>query len=386
VITEFPASSGGVPFGITAGPDGNLWFTESLANILGRMTPTGAVTLFTVPGSLEGLITAGPDGNLWFPLRSDIMAEPEIGRITPTGAVTAFPLPAMAGLGGMTGAPDGNVWFTVAFRDNTAAVGPITPAGEITLYPAPRSRTAQGLASFPVAITAGPDGNLWYVDQTGNEVVKVVPQSAAPLTPNQQFLTHLYGDLLGRPPDAAGLVFWDSQLSAGLTRFQVILGFEQSPEYRAVLVEQLYAKLFHRQADSSGLNTWTTFLANGGTAAQLETTLLGSAEYFALHGSSNSGFLQGIYQDVLGRALDPSGAASWGGLLASGAPRQGIALAVVQSLEGAQAAVQFIYSEFLHRPADPSGLQTWTNALQGGLDFEKIQAAVASGDEYFNRV
>src|SRR5262249_11585719 len=150
-----------------------------------------------------------------------------------------------------------------------------------------------------------PDGNLWYVDGIGNEVVKVVPQPAPPLTPNQRFLTHLYGDLLGRSPDAAGLAYWDSQLSAGRTRFQVILGFEHSPEYRAHLVEQLYSKLFHRQADLSGLNSWTTFLAHGGSAAQLESSLLGSAEYFALHGSTNAGFLQGLYHDVLGRALDP---------------------------------------------------------------------------------
>ena len=27
------------PFGITAGPDGNLWFTETTANQVGRITP-----------------------------------------------------------------------------------------------------------------------------------------------------------------------------------------------------------------------------------------------------------------------------------------------------------------------------------------------------------
>ena len=61
-VTEFNVP-GGV-FGITAGPDGNLWFTGSSA--IGRITPSGTITLFPVPGSAPGAITAGPDGNLWF--------------------------------------------------------------------------------------------------------------------------------------------------------------------------------------------------------------------------------------------------------------------------------------------------------------------------------
>ena len=57
-------------FGITAGPDGNLWFTEEHGNNIGRISPTPKHKLaeFAIPtaGSLPFGITAGPDGNLWF--------------------------------------------------------------------------------------------------------------------------------------------------------------------------------------------------------------------------------------------------------------------------------------------------------------------------------
>jgi virginiamycin B lyase len=88
-ITEFPlsttcGSSSCGPFAITAGPDGNLWFTEA-ANDVGRITPTGSITQFRVGGvcvANEGCeafgITSGPDGNLWF---TEELAG-EIGRIT----------------------------------------------------------------------------------------------------------------------------------------------------------------------------------------------------------------------------------------------------------------------------------------------------------------
>ena len=50
-ITEFPvptASSG--PWGITAGPDGNLWFTERSANKIGMINPTThAISEFAIP-------------------------------------------------------------------------------------------------------------------------------------------------------------------------------------------------------------------------------------------------------------------------------------------------------------------------------------------------
>ena len=45
-ITEFsiPTATSG-PYGIAAGPDGNLWFTEGFGNQIGRITTAGAITV-----------------------------------------------------------------------------------------------------------------------------------------------------------------------------------------------------------------------------------------------------------------------------------------------------------------------------------------------------
>ena len=76
-------------FGITAGPDGNMWAVSWLD--IARITPTGQVTKFPYRSSIDSngipaAITAGPDGNLWF-------TEPgldRIGQITTGGTVTEF--------------------------------------------------------------------------------------------------------------------------------------------------------------------------------------------------------------------------------------------------------------------------------------------------------
>lgn len=68
VVTEYPVPSGNVPWQITAGPDGALWFSETYSNNIGRMTTAGAVTEYPIPtsDSWPQFITAGPDGELWF--------------------------------------------------------------------------------------------------------------------------------------------------------------------------------------------------------------------------------------------------------------------------------------------------------------------------------
>jgi len=46
-VTEFPVP-GGEPSVITAGPDGNLWFTERDGNQIGRITTSGAISEFRI--------------------------------------------------------------------------------------------------------------------------------------------------------------------------------------------------------------------------------------------------------------------------------------------------------------------------------------------------
>ena len=84
-ITEFAMpTSNSFPRGITAGPDGNLWFTEVARNKIGRITPSGGITEFAIPtsNSTPGGITTGPDGNLWFTEGGTQGGANKIGRIT----------------------------------------------------------------------------------------------------------------------------------------------------------------------------------------------------------------------------------------------------------------------------------------------------------------
>jgi streptogramin lyase len=108
LCTEYPLGTFRGPIGITAGPDGNVWFTEGLANKIGRITTDGVVTEFGPFGSYPYGITTGPDGNLWF----TEYANSVVGRITPSGVWTEYPIPTPKSYPrGITAGPDGNIWF-----------------------------------------------------------------------------------------------------------------------------------------------------------------------------------------------------------------------------------------------------------------------------------
>ena len=103
-------------------------------------------------------------------------ADAAIGRLAGCGAVRAagillalsavllgqvtiheFSVPTAGGQPlGITNGPDGNLWFAEQTGNN---IGRITTGGVITEFALPTAY------SFPVAITSGPDGNLWFTEQ-----------------------------------------------------------------------------------------------------------------------------------------------------------------------------------------------------------------------------
>ena len=159
VYSEFAVPTvNSFPYFIAAGPDGNLWFTEELSNKIGRITTTGTITEFSIPtpSTFPHWITAGADGNLWF--TEDAMHK--IGRIATGGVITEFPVPGDTEANGITSGPDGNVWFTSTVA---GVIGRITPGGVFSTFPLPALIGANG-------ITAGPDGNLWFLDQGASKI------------------------------------------------------------------------------------------------------------------------------------------------------------------------------------------------------------------------
>jgi streptogramin lyase len=163
-IAEFPIPTiNSAPQQITAGTDGNLWFTDPGTNQVGRLNPlTGAITEYPIPtsNSLPTGITAGPDGNVWFTEQD----ANQVAKIDPSsGAITEYPLPA-PGLNptSITFGPDGNLWFAETGADQLGSLNPQT--GLITEHP------TTAILGAPANLTIGPDQRVSFTDTAGSQI------------------------------------------------------------------------------------------------------------------------------------------------------------------------------------------------------------------------
>jgi streptogramin lyase len=90
-------------------------------------------------------------------------------RCLPSVAIQEFPLPTIDSFPtAMAAGPDGNIWF---LEQQANKIGRITPAGVIIEFsvPTPNSNLS--------GITAGPDGNLWFteLDPGANKIGRITP-------------------------------------------------------------------------------------------------------------------------------------------------------------------------------------------------------------------
>jgi virginiamycin B lyase len=173
-VTEYPVptANSGVQ-GIALGSDGNLWYTEPTSNKIGMIDPYNPTgdnqdwTITSSPGSQPSGITSGPDGDLWITQSGS----DQIGQFSPYDPTavteTSIPICTDCSPGAITSATDKDLWFTVSPNEGSttgAKIGRIIPATHVVKLFAVGNKE-----SFLEGITAGSDGNLWYIENNDLE-------------------------------------------------------------------------------------------------------------------------------------------------------------------------------------------------------------------------
>jgi cyclophilin family peptidyl-prolyl cis-trans isomerase len=199
---------------------------------------------------------------------------------------------------------------------------------------------------------------------------------------SERFVNKVYLDLLRRSAEAGALSFFGNRIDQGLTRNEFVQEITRSLEYRHRRVEQQYLGLLGRAADIVGRNIHAALLISGGDEDDVRQSLLGSAEYFSRAGGSNTAFLTALYRDTLGRALDPSGQATYTGLLQRGLSRGQVAAFILDSREGHERLVDNFFRQYLRRPIDPAGQQGFAGALDRGATEAEVLGGILGSAEY----
>jgi uncharacterized delta-60 repeat protein len=200
-----------------------------------------------------------------------------------------------------------------------------------------------------------------------------------PDLPAETYVASAYTLLLNRGPDPGAQV-WVNMLTSGIAPSTVVADIEQSLEYRTDEVKSLYQHYLNRGLDQ-GAQGWIDLLAGGATIEAVTAGILNSPEYFAKHGGSNSGFIQGLYQDVLGRAGSADEVQGWINALSSGLTRAQVAMGFLTSTEYRTDLVDADYTKFLLRSAEPAAQAAWVQALASGMSDQAVLAGIFGSAE-----
>lgn len=177
---------------------------------------------------------------------------------------------------------------------------------------------------------------------------------------------------------------WTSPVQAG-NRAGFTYSLAVSDAWAGYEVDQLYQRVFGRAADPAGRAYWVGILAGGARLEDIALWFYGGDEYWAQHGSTATGFVNALYEDLLHRPADASGRAYWVGLLQSGTlGRVGVTAGFYASIESRRDRVGSLFQRVLGRAPDPGGHAYWAGELPRLGDMW-LAAYLAASDEAFNR-
>jgi hypothetical protein len=225
---------------------------------------------------------------------------------------------------------------TIRYVDGSVYYGPHTPGAEVyRLYGAALNRAPDpaGLGSFSQSIVAG--NSLESVAKTITDSAEF--KSGLGALSNSDFVKIEYQNVLGRSADSAGFTAFTGALDTGaLTRAQVLVDFSESNEYvndtaskisagifapdpTAINVLAYYQATFNRLPDAPGLTSWVQERDVGLSESTMSQDFFNSPEAQARYANtSNTQFVNDLYQNALGRTGEAAGVNSWVNLLNTG--------------------------------------------------------------------
>jgi uncharacterized protein (TIGR03118 family) len=273
--------------------------------------------------------------------------------------------------------PLGSYAATIDWGDGTStSAGTISQSGTIFQISGSHNYAVSGNYTLQVEVS-----------DEGGSTASVSVQTTDPPSANQLYVQAVYEDVLVRPADTVGLNYWVSQLDAGQPRTLFVNSLDHSAEYFGnIIITPAYRDYLDRSPDPQGLAYWVNQMQNDGlTDEQLEAGFIGSPEFYARSGGSDKGWVDAMYEDLLGRAPDAQGEAYWVAQLAAGASRASVAYGFAASRERESQLITDDYMHYLGRQPDQQGLNYWLDQFAGGMTNEQLITGFVASDEYFQK-
>jgi virginiamycin B lyase len=172
-IKEWPVPTlGSRPHDPLAAPDGTIWYTGHMANVIGHLDPkSGAFHEYhpTIPDSGPHGLTFDRDGNIWFTGNF----KGYIGKFDPrSGAFKEYQLdPAARDPHTPLFDKKGTLWFTVQGADMVGRLDPPTGAVKLVTVPTPKAN--------PYGMVITSQGVPYFAEFGANKLARIDPRTMA---------------------------------------------------------------------------------------------------------------------------------------------------------------------------------------------------------------
>jgi hypothetical protein len=223
------------------------------------------------------------------------------------------------------------------------------------------------------------------------------------------FMNQLFQDLLNRAPTAAELTTYaaaikDIQAGDATARLAIAEDVVSGAEFRADEVTSFFANYMHATCKelvaeectstlgtptSAELSAALTSLSGGMSEEDIIAGILGSDQFYADQGSTQTGLIKGVYQDLVGRAPTSAEiAAALSTYTNDSIGHNAFAQAMVESLPYQDLVVSLDYQELLLRAPTPLEVDAGQGILGG--DVKSLQTpddllieSIASTPEFY---
>lgn len=217
---------------MVTGPDGAVWFTLGSPDIylpgigIGRVDANGNITQVAQLPSTPSNLIVGPDGNFWFVEGSNV------DKMTPAGAITQYTLPGSSSGGRLrfVVGPDGNFWAPFPYGQQllvrfsvSGAVVSSTPLS----YTAPWYASDQGKSVAPSVNSLVSDTTryVYLTDQARQAVLRIDGSGNVTAYPTYSTTINIIDNSISLVRDAKGTFYLVDTAVQGLTQAEMLQGF-----------------------------------------------------------------------------------------------------------------------------------------------------------------
>ncbi|MBK5012080.1 DUF4214 domain-containing protein [Pseudomonas sp. S60] len=147
---------------------------------------------------------------------------------------------------------------------------------------------------------------------------------------------------------------------------------------------RLYQGILGRDADATGAKDFTGLVSEGTSLTDIANQFLNSAEFA---GAASAQDINELYQAILGRAADADGSTAWQAVLANGGTLNDVAAGIALSNEAIQLDqsngdfVRELYENVLGREVEQEGLDAWVSQLFNGTSRAEVAAGIVGSAE-----